>query len=364
MKKIFFAMVFLIFIMKASAQVEVSENAALENDVGITPDSNFYGLENAMKRIRLAFTFGDEAKARKELEFAQERLKEVKLMIEKNKIEAAGKAEAKHKEIIARLKAKVEMDVEGNDEEVELQSEIVSSIEEQEIEIEDIKARIQVKGELSDNQRQLLNQLVESLKADNKEIRLRIDAREDKLKARLQAKGINEEEIKARLEEKKEIGLDRALRERIENVKRQIEKSEEYLNKKDATEAEKLKADLQIAREKLGLAEDELKIGNYEEAKKLILESLKLAVLIRGDDKFKEERDKLKERKVSEELRKEKLENAREIVKERSERIKEVREEIKESRGKKIESYDEDDDKDEIEDDDEDDLEERKENKI
>ena len=46
-------------------------------DPGITPDSPFYFLDNLGKNIGLFFAFGPEAKARKALEYAEERLEAV-----------------------------------------------------------------------------------------------------------------------------------------------------------------------------------------------------------------------------------------------------------------------------------------------
>ncbi len=43
-------------------------------DPGITPDSPFYFLDTFGKKLGLMFAFGDEAKAQKALEYAEERL--------------------------------------------------------------------------------------------------------------------------------------------------------------------------------------------------------------------------------------------------------------------------------------------------
>ena len=43
---------------------------------GITPDSPFYFFDKLGKSIGMAFTFGSEAKARKALQYAEERLAE------------------------------------------------------------------------------------------------------------------------------------------------------------------------------------------------------------------------------------------------------------------------------------------------
>lgn len=54
-------------------------------DPGITPDSPFYFFDTLGKNIGMFFTFGPEAKVRKALEYAEERLAEARNMAEKNR---------------------------------------------------------------------------------------------------------------------------------------------------------------------------------------------------------------------------------------------------------------------------------------
>ena len=58
-------------------------------DAGTTPDSILYGLDKAFERIGLAFTFGQANKAEKRLNHANERIAELKEMIDKGKPEYA-----------------------------------------------------------------------------------------------------------------------------------------------------------------------------------------------------------------------------------------------------------------------------------
>ena len=55
---------------------------------GITPDSSFYFLDIWGKKVGLFFAFGAEAKARKALQYAEERLAEAHVMAGKNKPQA------------------------------------------------------------------------------------------------------------------------------------------------------------------------------------------------------------------------------------------------------------------------------------
>lgn len=363
MKKIIFLFISLMLLINAiaqsdSADVEISGDT--EADVGIAPDSALYGLENAFKKITLALTFGKEAKAKKELEIARERLREIKLMIEKNKIDAAEKAKIRHEEISEKLKLRFENEVDSSDEEIELQAEIENEIEEQDNEIEDIKTRIEIKGELTEEQRAKLMEFVESLKENGNNVRLKIDARKDRLKVKLKEEGLNEIEIEKRIEKEKETGLDNALKNRIEHVKREIQKSRDYLSRNKTADNEKLnelKSQLDTADETLAEAMKKLEEKEFDDAKELINKALRLAVLVRGAEKrFEANREILKE-ELRKELGEERLERAREKLVERKEDLKEIRERLKER-------IKESDKKTDDEDEEESDIEEKDENEV
>lgn len=61
-------------------------------DPGITPDSPFYFFDKLGKNVGMFFTFGPENKARKALQYAEERLSEARVMATKNKAKALEKA--------------------------------------------------------------------------------------------------------------------------------------------------------------------------------------------------------------------------------------------------------------------------------
>lgn len=328
MKKTIFGILFILLLANVLAQESVEDIKETDDiDVGITPDSAFYGLENAFKKVSLAFTFGKEAKARKELAISKERLREVKLMIEQNKLDAAQKARTRHEEISEKLKARFENKVGSDEKEIELQAEFESELDEQENEIEEIETRIDIRGNLNEEQKAKLMELIESLRKDGNDVRLKIDSRGDRLKINLKEKGLTEEEIEERIENRKETGLDNALRNRIEHVKREIQKSEAYLNENNR---EELKKHLELANEVLDDAEDAIEKKEFENAKELILRALRLAVSVRGDF-----------------VNDEKLEDRKEAIKER----KDGMEAIKRQRDELGEELDEDEDEDEDEDD-------------
>jgi len=360
MKKIIFLFISLMLLANVLAQADSSQDQVFEDetDVGIAPDSVLYGLENAFKKISLALTFNKKAKAKKELGIARERLREIKLMIEKDKLDAAAeKARISHEEISKKLKARFEDEVETDEEGIELQAEAEAEIEEQEAEIEDIKTRIEIKGELSEEQRAKLMELIENLKSNGKDIRLKVDSRKNKLKIKLKEEGLTEVEIEERIENKKEIGLDNALRNRIEHVKREIEKSREHLSQNksgvDNDNLVELREQLDTADETLFEAEKKIEEEEYDDSKELINKALKLAVLVRGNDKrFEASREILKER-LKKELGEEKLERARERLEERKEDFKTAGERLEKKMTKDSEDDEESEDNNEKDDDEE-----------
>ena len=94
----------LLFTSTAYAQ---DEELQLPNP-GITPDSPFYFADIWGKKIGLFFTFGAEAKANKALEYAEERLAEVRIMAAKNKSRGVKQAVGGYDEFLAIVTEKAE----------------------------------------------------------------------------------------------------------------------------------------------------------------------------------------------------------------------------------------------------------------
>ena len=65
---------------------------------GITPDSSFYFIDILSEKINLFFRFSSESKAEKAVEYAEERFREIREMVSKNKTKEAAEATARYKE--------------------------------------------------------------------------------------------------------------------------------------------------------------------------------------------------------------------------------------------------------------------------
>ncbi|MBR9681987.1 MAG: hypothetical protein GOV00_04285 [Candidatus Altiarchaeota archaeon] len=177
-----------------------------ERNEGITPDSFLWGIDVALDKISLALTSNPESRAEKALEIAQERLMEVKAMVEANKVEAAAKAEIEHSITLEGLIESVEAlsdddDPEGQiEKELELETKIKAHEEKVKIVKTELKIKIKIEGELSSEQQQLLDQFLESLSNNTREVKIKIKNKRDETEIKIQEKtGESEIEIRERI---------------------------------------------------------------------------------------------------------------------------------------------------------------------
>ena len=77
-------------------------------DPGITPDSPFYFFDTWGKNINMFFTFGPEAKAKKALRYAEERLSEAQAMGNKNKVREMTRAANDYDSFMAIVNERLE----------------------------------------------------------------------------------------------------------------------------------------------------------------------------------------------------------------------------------------------------------------
>jgi hypothetical protein len=75
---------------------------------GLTPDSPFYFLDKWGKNIGMFFTFGNEAKARKALKYAEERLSEARAMADKHRVREMERAANDYEGFMAMVNQRLE----------------------------------------------------------------------------------------------------------------------------------------------------------------------------------------------------------------------------------------------------------------
>ncbi len=151
MKKIASLALVLILLISAIPSVLAEDNQeeveAVEVEAGVTPDSPLWGLERAQERIKLALTFNRAEKAKLRLQNAEERLAEVQVMIQEQKLEQAEKAERAHKKDLADLETDLE-ELQAEDTEVELEQavEIESLINGHQVALENLRRKVDRSG--------------------------------------------------------------------------------------------------------------------------------------------------------------------------------------------------------------------------
>src|SRR3989338_8774837 len=135
----------IIFVMFLFLLIIVTPSRAQDENAGVTPDSPLWGLDIAIERLELFLAGGDTEKVKVGLKHAHERLLEVNIMIEKNKLDDAEEAKVKHEEKLREVKEKIKK-INGDDEwAIENEVEIEREVEKQEQEIEELKSRIKIK---------------------------------------------------------------------------------------------------------------------------------------------------------------------------------------------------------------------------
>lgn len=207
----------------------------LEGSPGVTPDSFLHGLDVALDNIALALTFDSGAKAKKGLEIARERLLEVKAMAEQKKAEHAERAQKLHDEFVERA----EKDFEGLkvekpeeiDDALEIENEFEKHKERMEKVTNNLRIKIEIRGELNEGQKELIKELLEKMEDKAGEVSIKIDNRREVVKTELKERGLSEEEIDKEFEKSSEKhGLGEAREEaaaaRIEHAKTAIENVE------------------------------------------------------------------------------------------------------------------------------------------
>ena len=104
-------------ILAEEVTVITATGDGLTKEAGVSPDSALYGLDRAMESVRLAFTFNNAKKSEIALENAEERLAEIKAMIQakkQDKAEVAGEYHKKSMEQVRKFMGKIESN--GNEE--------------------------------------------------------------------------------------------------------------------------------------------------------------------------------------------------------------------------------------------------------
>lgn len=253
----------------------VSAQQTAITDPGTAPDSFLWELDKAFDQISLLLTTDDTDKAKKGLEIAEERLAEIRKMIEENKLEAVGKAKEAHGKTLLKVKNNVEhLEEDDSLGEIEKVIEIEKDLEEHDEKVEQIfgelKVKIEIEGEITQEQRDLINSILTSLEGQTGEVEIEIKNKKNKIKIEIeQETGKSEEEIEIEIEDiEKEKGIkkqEKAL-EAIEEAEEQLDEFLEEAEEENITVPQDLISQFNSLLEQ---AKSEYERDNYIEARKL-----------------------------------------------------------------------------------------------
>ena len=260
-------------------------------DPGVTPDSFLWGLDKAFDQVTLLLVAGDVDKAKKGLEIAEERLAEIREMIKENKLGEAKKAQEAHGKTLLKVKEKVK-EVEDDDSlrKIEKVIEIEKELEKHDDDVEqtfgELKVKIEIKGEITQEQKDLINSILNSLKGQTGEVEIEIENKKNKIKIEIEqetdkSEGEIEIEIES-IEKEKGVKKQKKALEAIEDADEELNKFLEEAGEEKITISQDV---LDQFNSLLDQAKSKFDQGNYVEARRLAKQAEKLL----DDEKEEEE---------------------------------------------------------------------------
>ena len=329
------------------AQENVREETK-NNDV-TTPDSAFYGLSNAVEKINLAFTFNKAKKAEKQLKFAEKRILAAQKLIKENKVEHLERLKLEHKKLFEEAISNLELISEDQVESaLNQQTEVEKALEEQESKVEEVSTDLDLKevSKLNDEQLTKLKEFLATIEGNFGNIKIKIKAKEERLKIKLKEQGKTPEEIEAKLKEIKEkrnlVDIQKKVAEKhVTNLEKKLEKLKEITQKhkergKDVAEMEQRLKEVEevISEIKIKLSNNE--IENVKELVKKANQLLNFREVFRALEK--NDNEKLKELNRERLIKREERKQDIMKLKERKQDIKENREGKKEDIKERLEA--------------------------
>ncbi|MBW6461481.1 MAG: hypothetical protein K0B07_00310 [DPANN group archaeon] len=172
-------------------------------EAGVTPDSPLYRLDVAMDNIGLMFTFNKAKKAEKKLEIAKERLKEAKMMAIANNLDAMEKAKNRHDAMLLSAEEDIEA-INGNETKALMSNIRIKSmlkLHNQEVADVEQELTLRVRGNLKDKQQEKLDSFIESMKGSSKSIEVKVQNKEEKMKAVVKrTRNLSDDDVDAEFE--------------------------------------------------------------------------------------------------------------------------------------------------------------------
>ncbi|MEK7664197.1 MAG: hypothetical protein AAB340_02035 [Patescibacteria group bacterium] len=248
-----------------------AQNGAALPNAGLTPESPFYFLDRLGEALRELFTFSPEGKARLQVEFAAERVAEIKIILETKGVDAKGLevAQARLREHLGEA-AEIVIKQKNKGKDVSsLAKELDDDFEEPKfILAESFEAE---KEELKTKKDDLKGKLKAAIKAGDSALVETLSQELGRVKAQLELLELKEEELEDDLdEEEKKLENELDAREEAEEAIREAKEERAETVKEVKKENLKLPANaFATFDELLTQAESAHKAGNHQEAERL-----------------------------------------------------------------------------------------------
>jgi hypothetical protein len=180
-------------------EVEVEVPAEELEEAGTTPDSFLWNLDLALEKIDLLLTFDETEEAKKELEYARERLLEVQAMVAEDDVEAAEEAQAAHDELMEDVEETLEAMGNGDGEqELADEVEIEEKLNEHRMLVQKVEGNMLKTKGLTAEQQAKVQTMFQNMGESADGVKIQIQEKKNKTKIKIKAeKGMTDEEIAA-----------------------------------------------------------------------------------------------------------------------------------------------------------------------
>jgi hypothetical protein len=298
MKRVMFSLLaFSVIFALASFPVNAqSVSFDAEAEARIAPDSALYGIDNALKRIRLALAFSQERKAEIALKHAQERLAEIQLMIEREDERGIERARRNYEVSLERASLALEKRGERTSEEkIDFMVRAEKGIEVQAFRLAEMERINEGKREEIVRTEARLNEVREKMLRER-----------DSFKSRLEQSGLSEDDINRKFIE--EMEKEKVPEIRIQAAQKAIISAQECVSRAEQTSSVEGRREryvylLGLARTHLEAAETAFEVEAYGRAHGQATSSYRICVaavrFAEGEDeqKIREEFERAQERR-------------------------------------------------------------------
>jgi len=150
--------------------VDAVEDSSIDlPNAGTTPNNLFYFIDIAMEKMSLAFTNNEQERIQKQLEYAEERLAEARVMALKGNVKGLQKAEERHNQLMLQIKEKI-----NQTEDSELRLKVQEHTRNSEMVQQEVQAQVVSAGVYSSEDQGKINGLMEQFRSKSGEVEVQM----------------------------------------------------------------------------------------------------------------------------------------------------------------------------------------------